>query len=169
MTLENVNPNPASIIQGEMEVASSRTGYRDDWDESPAASTVKKLTDPSEIYGQGYNYPTQVSDALTLTDSVEKILYAGNLTNRRQYGVKLFLIKEFERMKMLDLPLDPKIFGIFSKLKTLGAMMSILEITSSNSLDKSYQDTLVDAITGGASRMMKKFANKPPEEDNLKK
>tara|TARA_R110002073_G_scaffold67860_1_gene168694 strand:- start:304 stop:774 length:471 start_codon:yes stop_codon:yes gene_type:complete len=141
------------------------TGFRDNWDEAP--TTVTKLTNPSELSGDGFNSPAQISDALTLTQSVEKNFYAGNLTYQTQYGVKLFMIKEFERKKMLDIPLDSKMFGLYSTLDTMGAKMSLLELQTSNSIDAHHQDSFIDALTNGARRVFSKF-KKSPDEENLK-
>ena len=160
MVNELVNENPEDY---ELE---SPTGFRDDWDEAPG--TIKKLTNPSELTGEGFNGPEQISNALTLTQSVEKNFYAGNLTNQAQYGVKLFFIKEFERKKMLGIPLDPKMFGLYATLDTMGAKMSLLEIQTSNSINARHQDSLVDALTNGVRRLFNKF-KKNPEEENLQR
>ena len=160
MVNELIQNNPEEID------GDSATGFRDNWDEAPG--TIKKLTNPVELSGDGCNGPEQISNALTLTQSVEKNFYAGNLTHQSQYGVKLFFIKEFERKKMLGIPLDPKMFGLYATLDTMGAKMSLLEIQTSNSIDARHQDSLVDALTNGMRRVFNRF-KKGPEEENLQK
>jgi len=69
---------------------------------------------------------------------------------------------------MLGIPLDPKMFGLYATLDTMGAKMSLLEIQTSNSINARHQDSLVDALTNGVRRLFNKF-KKNPEEENLQR
>ena len=79
--------------------------------ESP--STLKKLVNPLEVGGEGHNAPKQISNALTLNDSIESNFYSGHISSQRQYAVKLLFSKEFERQKMLQKRLDPKMYKLY--------------------------------------------------------
>ena len=120
-------------------------------------TTVDKLTNIQDINQEGYNAVKQISEGLTLNDSVENTLHSGHLSPKSQMGVKLLLHKEFERAKMLGESLDDDHFKLFNGVKTMGGKMAILEIKTSNSLEGTYSDNLISGVTGQVVRSIKKF------------
>jgi len=126
--------------------------------ESP--STLKKLVNPLEVGGEGHNAPKQISNALTLNDSIESNFYSGHISSQRQYAVKLLFTKEFERQKMLQKRLDPKMYKLYGSLDTMGSRMALLELQTSNSVEGKYAETFIEGITGQVKRVWGKLTNK---------
>jgi len=127
-------------------------------------TTMERLMNPMDVNGgDGYNAVKQISEGLTLNDSIENALHAGQLTENRQLGVKLVLLKEFERKKLLNENLDEKHFPSFNGVSTLGAQMALLELKSSNSLAGVYSENLITGVTGQVVRSMKRWLGKSDE------
>tara|TARA_R100000656_G_scaffold45036_1_gene36804 strand:+ start:12 stop:470 length:459 start_codon:yes stop_codon:yes gene_type:complete len=128
-------------------------------------STIKKLTNPFEVSGEGINTPKQVGDTLKSTNTVQDNLYSGYISANRQYAVKHCFLKEFERQKMLGQDLDSKNFPLYRSLFTMSAKMALLDLQSSNSIDGKYQTNIIEAITGNIKRFWNKFSNKNDNND----
>ena len=131
--------------------------------ESP--TTIEKLTNVQDVQGEGYNAVRQISEGLTLNDSIENTLHSGQLSPKRQMGVKLLLHKEIERSKMLQEELDETHFILFNGVKTMGGKMALLEIKTSNSLEGTYSENLISGVTGQVMRSMKRFLGKKDENN----
>tara|TARA_R110002072_G_scaffold199644_1_gene357324 strand:- start:2803 stop:3261 length:459 start_codon:yes stop_codon:yes gene_type:complete len=132
-------------------------------------TTMERLMNPMDVNGgEGYNAVRQISEGLTLNDSIENALHAGQLTVNRQLGVKLVLLKEFERKKLLEEKLDEKHFPSFNGVSTLGAQMALLELKSSNSLAGVYSENLIQGVTGQVVRSMKRFLGKSDDNNGVK-
>ena len=141
------------------------TGYRKPGE---APSTLRKLTSPLEVSGEGYNAPQQISNALTLQETVESNFYSGHISADKQYAVKLLMLKEFERKKLRNENLDEKHFPSFGGVETMGAKMALLELKTSNSLGGTYSENLITGVTGQVVRSMKRWLGKSNEEGNNK-
>lgn len=123
-------------------------------------TTMERLMNPQDVNSEGYNAVKQISEGLILNDSIENALHSGQLTEKRQKGIKLVFAKEFERKKLRGLSLDEKHFPSFNGLETIGAQMGLLEIKSSNSLGGTYSENLITGVTGQVVRSMKKWLGK---------
>ena len=145
-------------------MVSEETNYEYTGTEAP--STLRKLTNPMEVSGEGYNAPQQISNALTLNESIESNFYSGHISSERQYAVKLLLLKEFERQKMLGKKLDPKMYKLYGAIGTMGGKMALLELQTSNSVEGKYAETFIEGITGQVKRMWNRYTSKPGEEKN---
>ena len=135
------------------------TGY-----DSP--TSIEKLTSIQDLDNQGLNTVKQISEGLTLNDSVENTLLSGHLSPKRQMGVKLFLHKEFERSKVLNEDMDDEHFKLFNGVKTMGGKLAILEIKTSNSLEGTYSENLISGVTGNVMRSMRRWLGKKDDNNN---
>ena len=129
-------------------------------------STLKKLMNPMEVGGEGHNAPKQISNALTLNDSIESNFYSGHVSAQRQYAIKLLMTKEFERQKMLGQKLDPKMYKLYGAIDTMGGKMALLELQTSNSVEGTYADKFIEGITGQGKRVWSKFRGQGEENPN---
>ena len=139
------------------------TGYRKPGE---APSTLRKLTSPLQVSGEGYTAPQQISNALTLQETVESNFYSGHISSERQYAVKLLMLKEFERKKMKGMGLDPNMYKLYPAIDTMGAKMALLELQTSNSVEGIYAETFIEGITGNVKRAFKSMlGGSKPKED----
>ena len=58
-------------------------------------TTIKKLTNPLEINGEGQNTPRQIGETLKSTNSVQDNFYSGYISATRQYAIKHCFLKVF--------------------------------------------------------------------------
>ena len=140
------------------------TGYRKPGE---APSTLRKLTSPLEVSGEGYNAPQQISNALTLQETVESNFYSGHISADKQYAVKLLMLKEFERKKMKGIGLDPNMYKLYPAIDTMGGKAALLELQTSNSIDGIYAYTFIEGITGNVKRAFRSMfgGGKPTSND----
>jgi|TARA_Y100000996_G_C22462363_1_gene618608 hypothetical protein len=131
-------------------------------------TTMERLMNPQDVSGEGYNAVKQISEGLTLNDSIENAMHSGQLTENRQLGFKLLMLKEFERKKLRNENLDEKHFPSFGGVETMGAKMALLELKTSNSLGGTYSENLITGVTGQVVRSMKRWLGKSNEEGNNK-
>jgi len=131
-------------------------------------TTMERLMNPQDVSGEGYNAVKQISEGLTLNDSIENAMHSGQLTENRQLGFKLLMLKEFERKKLRNENLDEKHFPSFGGVETMGAKMALLELKTSNSLGGTYSENLITGVTGQVVRSMKRWLGKNNDEGNNK-
>ena len=128
-------------------------------------TTIKKLTNPLEINGEGQNTPRQIGETLKSTNSVQDNFYSGYISATRQYAIKHCFLKEFERKKMTGQTLDKKNFGLYSTLDTMAAKMALLELQTSNSIEGRFQTNIIEALPGVVKRIFNRFSGKGKQEE----
>mgnify|MGYP003628150289 CR=1 FL=1 len=128
-------------------------------------TTIKKLTNPMEIGGEGHNAPKQIGEALKSTNTGQDNFYSGFISHKRQYAIKHCFLKEFQRVQLTGSDIDKRNFPLYSGLLTLAAKMALLELQTSNSIEGRFSNNMISALTGAVQRTFNRVFGKEKKEE----